>query len=87
MKNNYNSYIKSSKWKSIRNLKANLQNHICEMCGKQVFRDFEVHHNTYKNFGHEKINRPNFFCANNVIAKFIKIPCSNILGKANRIKP
>jgi uncharacterized protein YlaI len=53
---NYDSYIKSEKWRAKRWVVGLKSNFICKLCHRYCKDDFEVHHKTYRNLGHEPIS-------------------------------
>jgi 5-methylcytosine-specific restriction endonuclease McrA len=68
----YNAYMRSDRWKAIRELMIEAAGGMCERCGK-VRKRLEVHHLTYIRFGHEKPEDLQVLCA----------PC-HIITDANR---
>jgi Pyruvate/2-oxoacid:ferredoxin oxidoreductase delta subunit len=50
---NYNAYITSAKWRAKRWVVGLKSNFICRMCHRYCRDNFEVHHKTYRNLGHE----------------------------------
>lgn len=57
----YQKYINSEHWTSIRNRKIIASGNKCENCGFQY--ELEVHHKTYENLGAEKISDLMVLCA------------------------
>lgn len=53
-KQKYSTYLKSAKWKNIRQSVAKRDNYICQHCGKDVKNGFEIHHKNYKHIFHEE---------------------------------
>lgn len=47
-------YLKSSHWQELRKTALERAGYKCQVCGKNNIR-LNVHHNTYKNIGHEDI--------------------------------
>lgn len=48
----YQEYIKSPEWEALRQKVLARDGYRCRHCGKVAVR-LEIHHKTYKNFGHE----------------------------------
>lgn len=60
-KQKYYNYLKSEKWKQIRQLVAKRDNFKCTRCGKHCtdtenLKGFNIHHKTYLNIYNEKDN-------------------------------
>jgi len=53
-------YLKSSKWKTLRDLMYILHDSKCECCGNS--ESLEVHHNTYERLGSEDLSDLNLVC-------------------------
>lgn len=53
-KQKYIDYLKSSKWKAIRQVVAERDNFTCQRCGQSVKDYFEIHHKNYKHIFHEE---------------------------------
>ncbi len=51
----YSNYLKSSHWIGTREKRIDIDNHRCYLCGKK--RHLNVHHISYKNLGHEDVNK------------------------------
>lgn len=47
----HQKYIDSPKWKDVRETRLSIDDHKCAIC--ESHKDLNVHHITYKNFGHE----------------------------------
>jgi 5-methylcytosine-specific restriction endonuclease McrA len=59
----YQAYIKSDKWKEIRNFMLAKFNYTCQVCfTKFSRRDLHVHHKHYRNFGNEQIEDLELMC-------------------------
>lgn len=56
----YNDYLKSSHWQSVRKLALTEYNNKCSMCGRTDH--LQVHHKHYKTFGHEKTEDVQVVC-------------------------
>ena len=48
----YREYLKTDHWLEIRDKALQRAGHKCQVCGYN--KNLQVHHNTYKNLGHEK---------------------------------
>lgn len=53
-KQKYADYLKSSKWKAIRQVVAERDKFTCQRCKKSVKDYFEIHHRNYKHIFHEE---------------------------------
>lgn len=53
-KSGHTAYLKSEKWKGLRRRAIDRADFKCERCGSAV--NLEVHHLTYKRFGHEELD-------------------------------
>ena len=51
----YDSYIKSARWRNISKLIKERAGNKCGHCGRSSSK-LEVHHLTYERFGHERMN-------------------------------
>lgn len=51
-KSTYKDYLKSEHWMVTRKAALRRANYRCQLCGSTKF--LQVHHNNYKNLGHEK---------------------------------
>lgn len=54
-KRNYSSYLETSHWENIRNLKLKEAEYKCQLCSKKDVK-LHVHHNTYERIGDEDMN-------------------------------
>ncbi|MGH7745431.1 MAG: hypothetical protein ACREQ5_11655 [Candidatus Dormibacteria bacterium] len=50
----YEEYLRSPEWFKIRDKVKERDHYKCQHCGCE-YGDFNVHHITYKNFGHEQM--------------------------------
>ena len=51
-KENYKEYLRSEHWKEIRSAALKRAGYKCQVCGYN--KNLQVHHNNYKNIGHEE---------------------------------
>lgn len=59
----YQAYIKSDKWREIRNFMLTKFDYTCQVCFvKFSRRDLHVHHKHYRNFGNEQIEDLELMC-------------------------
>lgn len=58
----YEEYLKSPQWQTIRRKKAKEQNNLCEICHKKVLKGYHIHHKTYIRFKKERLNDLMFLC-------------------------
>jgi len=56
------AYMKSDQWRTLKNIKLYQTNHKCECCGSKS--NLQLHHNTYKRLGQEKLTDLNTLCGN-----------------------
>lgn len=61
-RNKYIAYLKSNKWKHIRQLVAKRDDYKCQSCGKNVKNGFEIHHRNYKHLFHEEEDLNSLIC-------------------------
>ena len=50
-KEQYKEYLQSDHWKETRERALERAGYKCQVCG--YYKNLQVHHNTYKNIGHE----------------------------------
>ena len=53
--NNYKEYLQTHHWQKIRKIKLAEAEYRCQFCNASKCQ-LNVHHRTYKNLGHEKLN-------------------------------
>lgn len=61
-KQQYNRYLQSPHWKSLRRKKQRIQRY-CQCCGDR--EDLQRHHKTYARLGHEKLSDIQVLCGEN----------------------
>lgn len=57
--NEYLEFLKSDKWKDTARKRAEIDNYTCQFCGCKgtVQNPLEIHHVTYRNLGHEDVDK------------------------------
>ena len=68
----YIEYLNSPKWNFIRNQVARKNNYRCQLCNKQIFKGFHIHHLTYEHFGNEPLEDLMFLCPECHLSKIHK---------------
>mgnify|MGYP000739796043 CR=1 FL=1 len=58
----YEKYLESNHWKEIRKKALKRAGYKCQLCASN--KELNVHHNTYKNLGHEDLNDLVVLCRN-----------------------
>jgi len=61
-KEEYREYLESNHWKEIRKKALDRAGRKCQLCSSKT--NLNVHHNTYKNLGHEDLNDLVVLCRN-----------------------
>lgn len=57
-----NMYLRSTHWRDIRSVKLIKSGFRCSKCGVPMWRSLDVHHLTYKNIWHEKLEDLQVLC-------------------------
>ena len=60
---NYNDYLRTIHWTTLRLKKAKEQDNRCIRCDRYLKNGYQIHHITYKNIGHEGLSDLAFCCS------------------------